>query len=248
MNAGAMAPYGQALLDFYHGDPLATIEVHREDGHTDNLPASVFFREPAGFSAIERAALDLCRGTVLDIGAGTGCHSLALQERGLRVLALDVSPQALEILAGRGVRERQQADVFEFRGGPFDTLLLMMHGIGMVGDLAGLDRFLGHARTLLRPGGRLLFDSLDVRCTDVPVHLAYQEANRKAGRYVGQIRMQFAYRGRMGPPFDWLHVDPGTLARHAEASGWTCRVVRREENGDYLAQLTPAAPMSETVS
>ena len=106
-------------------------------------------------------------------------------------------------------------------------------------DLEGLDRLLSHAHTLLRPGGRLLFDSLDVRCTDTPVHLAYQEANRRAGRYVGQIRMQFAYRSRMGPPFDWLHVDPYTLAEHAGRLGWSCRVVRQEENGDYLAQLTP---------
>ena len=248
MSAEAMGPYGQALLDYFRGEPSATLVVHREDGHADNLPASVFFREPAGFSPIERAALDLCRGTVLDIGAGTGCHSLALQERGLRVLAIDVCPQALEILAGRGVEECRQADIFEFQGGPFDTLLLMMHGIGMVGDLAGLDRFLSHAHTLLRPDGQLLFDSLDVRCTENPVHLAYQEANRKAGRYVGQIRMRFEYRGRMGPPFDWLHVDPGTLAERAEGLGWSCRVERQEENGDYLARLTPKAPVSGTVS
>ena len=237
MNAAPMEPYGQALLDFFYGDPTATIVVHRDDGHADNLPAGVFFREPAAFSPIEQAALDLCRGHVLDVGAGTGCHSLALQERGTRVLAIDVSPQALEILAQRGVEECRQADIFQFHGGPFDTLLLMMHGIGMVGDLAGLDRFLGHAHTLLKPGGQLLFDSLDVRRTDEPAHLAYQEANRQAGRYFGEIRMRFEYQGHMGPLFGWLHVDPGTLAGRAEELGWSCRVVRQEENGDYLAQL-----------
>ena len=248
MTAEPMTPYGQAILDFFHGDPSATIMVHRDDGHTDNLPAGVFFREPAAFSPIEQAALNLCRGHVLDIGAGTGCHSLALQERGERVLAIDVSPEALQILAERGVEQRQQADVFEFHGGPFDTLLLMMHGIGMVGDLAGLDHFLAHVRSLLKPGGQLLFDSLDVRCTEQPVHLAYQEANRQAGRYFGEIRLQFEYQGQMGQPFGWLHVDPGTLAGHANELGWSCRVVHQEENGDYLAQLALAGPVSEIVS
>ena len=248
MTAEPMTPYGQALLDFFHGDPSATIVVHRDDGHTDNLPAGIFFREPAAFSPIEQVALDLCRGHVLDIGAGTGCHSLALQERGVKVLAIDVSPEALQILAERGVVERQLADIFKFQGGPFDTLLLMMHGIGMVGNLDGLDRFLAQARSLLTPGGQLLFDSLDVRCTEEPAHLAYQEANRQAGRYFGEIRLQFAYQRRMGPLFGWLHVDPDTLAGHAEAFGWFCRVVRQEENGDYLAQLTPAASVSESVS
>ena len=243
MNAEAMEPYGQALLDFFNGESLATIVAHRDDGLADDLPASVFFRAPSGFSPIEQAAMALCRGYVLDIGAGTGCHSLALQERGTRVLAIDVSPQAIEILSKRGVEECQQADVFEFHGGPFYTLLLMMHGIGMVEDLAGLDRFLNHAHNLLKPGGQFLFDSLDVRCTDNPRHLAYQEANRRAGRYFGQIRLRFEYQGQSGPHFGWLHVDPDTLVDHGERMGWSCRVVSREDNGDYLAQLTPMEPV-----
>jgi hypothetical protein len=76
------------------------------------------------------------------------------------------------------------------------------------------------------------------------VHLAYHEANRQAGRYVGEIRLQFEYRGQMGPPFGWLHVDPGTLAERAGRLGWSCHVVRQEENGDYLAQLVAGAPPS----
>ena len=239
MTLEAMEPYGRSLLDFFNGDRSAQVVIHRDDGHADDLPAGIFFRDPSDFSPIEQEAVALCRGYVLDIGAGTGCHSLALQERGTRVLAIDVSPQALEILSKRGVEKCRHVDVFEFQGGPFDTLLLMMHGIGMVQNLTGLDHFLEHARTLLKPDGQLLFDSLDVRCTDNPVHLAYQQANRRAGRYFGQIRLRFEYQGQMGPPFGWLHVDPGTLAEHAVRLGWSCRVVRREENGDYLAQLTP---------
>jgi SAM-dependent methyltransferase len=239
MNPKAMEPYGRSLLDFFNGDSSAQVVIHRDDGHADDLLAGVFFREPSDFSSIDQAALALCKGYVLDIGAGTGCHSLALQDRGTRVLAIDVSPQALEVLSKRGVEECHHTDVFEFRGGPFDTLLLMMHGIGMVQDLAGLDGFLDHAHTLLKPDGQILFDSLDVRCTDTPVHLAYQQANRRAGRYFGQIRLRFEYQGQMGPPFGWLHVDPKTLVEHAERKGWSCRVVCREDNGDYLAQLTP---------
>ena len=66
----------------------------------------------------------------------------------------------ISLRPSRRLEERQQADVFAFHGGPFDTLLLMMHGIGMVGDLDGLDRFLRHAHTLLKPEGQLLFDFL----------------------------------------------------------------------------------------
>ena len=59
----------------------------------------------------------------------------------------------------------------------------------MVQTLCGLDRFLRHARQLIKPNGQLILDSLDVRRTMDPKHLAYQEANRRAGRYFGEIRM-----------------------------------------------------------
>ncbi len=236
MDTEAMAPFGQALVDFYNGNELATLQIHRDDGLTDDLPASIFFREPAGFSPLEQTAMALCRGHVLDIGAGTGCHSLALQKRGLKVLAIDVSPQAVEIMSNLGVKECQQADIFEFHKDRFDTLLMMMHGIGMVQDLSGLDRFLGHAHTILKPDGRIILDSLDVRGTDDPRHLAYQEAIRQAGRYIGEIRMSFEYKGQTGPLFGWLHVDPETLMSHAERMGWSCQVVG-QDGEDYLAQL-----------
>jgi SAM-dependent methyltransferase len=237
-----MAPYGQALLDYNSGDSLATIVVPREDGLVSDVPASIFFREPAAFSPMEQQALSLCRGHILDIGAGTGCHSLALQERGMKVQAIDVSPQAVEIMCDRGVKTCQQADIFEYLASRFDTLLVMMHGIGMVQDLSGLDRFLAHTLGLVKPNGQMLLDSLDVRCTDDPRHLAYQETNRQSGRYVGEIRMRFGYKGQMGPQFGWLHVDPGTLDQHAGRAGWSCQIVCQEDSGDYLAQLRPVQP------
>jgi hypothetical protein len=158
-------------------------------------------------------------------------------------MAIDISPHTVEIMRARGVHHVECVDVSNVKGtGPqtFDTLLLMMHGIGMVETLAGLDRFLQHARQLLRPGGQILCDSLDVRVSADPIHTAYHEANRQAGRYVGEIRTSFEYRGHAGPVCGWLHVDAETLSLHACRAGWDCRVVHREENGDYLAQLTQA--------
>jgi len=233
-----MDPYGHAILDCFHGDTTATVAVHRDDGFISPLPAGVFLRTEEKFSPIERTAVDLCRGRILDIGAGAGCHSLALQKRGLKVLAIDISPQAIEILSARGVAETRLIDVFDLHEGGFDTLLMMLHGIGMVETLPGLDRFLLHARTLIAPGGQLVFDSLDVRHTDNPQHLAYQEANRKAGRYFGEIRMQFEYKGQKGPLVGWLHVDSETLKEHAGKAGWKAQVFTQQQDGNYLAQLT----------
>ena len=231
MDAKAVEPYGLALLDFFGGDASAKVIVHRDDGEKGDLPVSIFFREPSGFSAIEQRALDLCRGRVLDAGAGAGCHSLDLQERGVSVCAIDISPQAVEIMRKRGVREVECADLLEYRGGPFCTILMMLRSIGMVEDLCGLDRFLAHVHDLLPPDGQIVFDSLDVRCTSNPRRLAYQEAIRQAGRHVGEGRIRFEYKGLIGPFAGWLRVDPQTLSEHAGERGWACRVILQEEVG-----------------
>lgn len=238
MDPAALTPHGLALLAYFEGDSDARLVIRRDDGVETPLPARHFFRAPAEFTDVERAALDLCEGRVLDVGAGTGLHALELQSRGLAVTALDIDRHAAEIMARRGVRDVRRADIFSFEGGPFDTLLMLGHGIGMVGDVRGLDSFLARARRLTHDSGQLLVHSLDVRRTDDPGHLAYHEANRRAGRYIGEIRIRFEYEGRSGPYCGWLHVDRETLGGHAERAGWACEIVLEHDSGDYLARLT----------
>jgi SAM-dependent methyltransferase len=238
MDPKAMQPHGAALLSYFAGDTGAALVLHRDDGQEARLPVSHFFRPPAAFTPIEEAALTRCRGRVLDVGAGTGLHSLVLQQKGFRVTAIDLSPQAVEVMAHRGVLDVQCASLVEYQGGPFDTVLLLGHGIGMVETLAGLDRFLAQARGWLAGEGQVLLDSRDVRVTDDPQNRAYQEANRRAGRYIGEIRLHFEYRGRKGPPCGWLHVDAETLKQRAAQAGWTCEVICVAASGDYLARLT----------
>lgn len=238
MDPAAMAPHGRALLAYFEGDLDAELLVRRGDGREERLPVRYFFRPPEEFSPLERTALDACREHVLDVGAGSGLHTLALQADGTTVTALDVSPEAVGVMKRRGVRDARHADVFAFTGGPFDTLLMLGHGLGMVQDLAGLDRFLAHARTLVRAGGQLLLHTVDPTRTDDPEHLAYHEANRRAGRYVGEIELQFEFDGERGASCRWLILDEPTLRQHAEAAGWDCDILHEEPNGDYLARLT----------
>ncbi len=242
MNPAAMEPFGDALAAWFAGDSSATLIICRDDGDRAELPAGYFFREPAQFSPIENAALERCSGTVLDVGAGTGVHTLVLQERGLPMTAIDILPAAVDIMRKRGVKTAHCADVFGFEGGPFDTVLLMGHGIGMVETIEGLDRFLSHVQGLVSPDGQVLLDSLDVRVTDVPAHLEYHEKNRNAGRYFGETRLTFGFGDKQGPQCGWLHVDSETLARHADKNGWKSTVIVQSEDGQYLARLTKRGP------
>lgn len=232
-----MTPFGQSLVEYHRGNYDAKVLIRRDDGFTAPLPASYFFRQETDFSASEKLALSLCKGQVLDIGAGSGIHSLFLQKKGFRVTSLDISPELVSLLAERGVENPVLADIFNYHGGPFDTLLMLGHGIGICGTLEGLDKFLILARNLVNPGGQIILDSTDASKSADPQNLAYHEANRKAGRYIGDVCFRMEFGEIIGPYFHWLHVDPSTLDEHAQKAGWSFEIIMRNEHGEYLARL-----------
>jgi SAM-dependent methyltransferase len=237
MISDAMIPFGRAMRDYFEGKTDAQLMVCRDDGLVAPLPVSIFFREPDQFTAIEREALSRCTGSVLDVGAGSGLHSLALQRKGFNVTALDVTPQAVEIMHRRGVSRTCQADVFSYREGPYDTVLLLGHGIGMVETLDGLRRFLLHAQRLVTQHGQILLDSLDVERSEDPQNRRYHELNRQRGRYPGEIRLRFDYEEIRGRECGWLHIDPVTLAEQAATLGWSCTTLLLEASGQHLSRL-----------
>lgn len=222
------APHGTALRDFLAGRQDAEVVVRAADGEEERTAVRVFFREAHEFSALDEAALDLCRGRVLDVGAGAGCHSLVLQARGVIVTALDVAPDAVEVMRRRGVRDVRCGDIFRFTGERFDTLLVLMNGIGLVGTLEGLDRFLREAPRLLTDGGQILLDSFDPGPADAG----------SSRPYAGEMCFQQEYRGIRGAFYDFLFLDFETLRRYAESAGWRCESIWQEDEGHYLARLT----------
>ena len=238
MDPAAMKPLGLALLDFRRGNKSASFTIIRDDGLEVEVPISTFFRGPDDFTGLEKTSLVQCRGHVLDVGAGSGHHSLVLQRRGLTVCAIDISPEAVQVMREEGVADAREADVLQFDGGCFDTVLMMGHGVGMAEDIGGLQRLLEHLGTLLKPNGHVLADSVDPRATSNSMHLAYHEANRKVGRYLGETRLRLRFKGQTGPTYGWLLVDPETLSREASALGWSTEIVLQETDGNYLARLT----------
>jgi SAM-dependent methyltransferase len=231
-------PHEAAMLAFHRGDQDASIVVY-DDFERDEVPVSYFFRGPDQFPRVEQIALQLCRGRVLDVGAGSGCHSLALQDRGIQVTAIEVLPGLVEILRERGVRDARMASWQNLEAEPFDTVLLLMNGLGLAETLVGLRRFLRDIRRLLRPGGQILADSTDVRSRMDPTAGRAGTVTRSDGRYIGELHFQLEFEGRKGDPFPQLYVDPETLTRYAEAEGWNCEIISpRDKYGNYLARLT----------
>ncbi|MHA2036851.1 MAG: class I SAM-dependent methyltransferase [Promethearchaeota archaeon] len=240
-----MEPFGLALKEFHEGNKQAKVIFHRDDGLKEDHYVSNYFRSKTEFSTLEKHAISLCHGKVLDIGAGVGPHSLELQNLGLDVLAIDISSHACEIMKKRGVRNVICTSVYDLDILNFDTILLMGRSIGFVEDLSGLKKFLMFCKNLLNPGGHVIFDSLNVQMTTNPVHLAYQEKNRQMGCYIGEIRLQMEFKGVKGEKFQILFVDSQTLKNIAQDLELNCVILNegvggiyRNERGDFLVKIS----------
>ncbi|HEX8351174.1 MAG TPA: methyltransferase domain-containing protein [Hymenobacter sp.] len=228
---------GQALLAYQHGDKQATLTVHSSVTEDDALPASYFYRTLWEMPELERTALEECRGRVLDAGAGAGAHALELQKRGFAVKAIDVSPGAVEVMQERGVQEAACHNIFDAPATAehFDTILMLMNGLGLVGTLEGLEKFLIHARALLAPGGQILATSSDIS------YLYEDEEGALVfdlnAPYYGEVEYHMSYKDETGPAFNWLFADPSILQDYAEAAGYEVEFIAEDDQQQYLARL-----------
>jgi SAM-dependent methyltransferase len=222
------------------GDEAATLVVHSSLGESDDLPVRVFFRNEVDFFSFEQAALELCRGRVLDAGAGTGVHALELQRRGFEVRAIDVLPEAVAIMRGRGVLDAVRADLFELEDERFDTLLMLMNGIGPVGTIGELRSFFETARRLLAPSGQVLVDSGEAMICEPRAgapNIVWPPPTSEGYRGEAWIRLEYA--GEIGPPFRELYLGAEEMMAHAALCGWRCDIAHTDDSGAFLACLRP---------
>jgi len=226
-------PMGEAFAAYSQGERSAIISVNSDVWKPEQVPVAAYYRpDHQELPTLELKALSLCRSGVLDVGAGAGRHSLELQRRGLTVRSLEVCHRSAEVCRRRGVTDVVCDDIFSFCDGSWETLLLLQHGIGVVGTLAGLDLFLRRSRTLLAADGLIVCDSADISTT------VRTRQRTSSTHYAGEVVFQLCFRGTRGRPYPWLFVDPTTLERHARSHGFTCEIVARAERGRYLAVLS----------
>lgn len=223
--------FGRALLDYYLNTEPETLMLHNNYGSVEEMPVEVFFRKPVDFPELEFIALSLCEGKVLDIGAGAGSHALYLQSQGHKVHALEQCRSACMIMESRGVEKVRNGDFFTYTGDRYDTLLFMMNGIGIAGNLENVAQLLEHSKSLLNPGGQILFDSSDL------AYLYKDGTVPKPEGYYGEVGFQYEYKGKLGTPFGWVYVDQDTMGAIANANGWVMQVLYEDKDDQYLARL-----------
>ena len=229
-------PMGAAIADYFDKGKAAKLRVFSSQFDEDEITVSKLFRTYDEMPVLEQKALQLAEGEILDCGAGSGCHALALQEMNKKVTAIDISPLSIEVMQKRGVKQVFHINLFDENYlEKFDTILMLMNGSGIIGKLERMPIFFQKMKQLLNPNGCIYMDSSDLR------YLFEDEDGSflidLAGDYYGEIDYRMQYKQVKGETFDWLYIDFQTLFHYAAENGFTAELIAEGEHYDYLACL-----------
>jgi SAM-dependent methyltransferase len=227
--------FGKAILDFQTNYAPSAIITETTISETDEMDVAYLFRSFNEMPKIEQKALQLTRGKVLDVGCGAGSHSLYLQEKGLEVNGIDISPRAIKACKLRGIKNAKVQNVLDLENDKFDTILLLMNGTGIFGTLAETSKYLQKLKSLLSPNGQVLIDSSDI------IYMFDEDEDGSkwipADGYYGELIFTISYKNETEKPFPWLYLDYNTLQNAAFANGLQCELVEEGNHFDYLARL-----------
>lgn len=227
--------FGKALLDYYNESYTEDIITSTSISDEDVLPLPYLFRDYSEMPKLEQKALRLANGNVLDVGCGAGGHSIYLQEKGLKVKAIDISKGAIEVARLRGITNAEVLNILD-ETERFDTILLLMNGTGIFQELKQVSTYLKHLKKLLNPNGQILIDSSDIK---------YMYEDEDGGfwmdtnaDYYGELDYFISYKGEQEIAMKWLYLDFNTLQLACEGVGLKCELVLEGEHFDYLARLS----------
>lgn len=228
--------FGKAILDYQTGNTPEDLITETSISEEDEMSVAYLFRDFKAMPKIEQKALMMAKGRVLDVGCGAGSHALFLQ-KGLEVMAIDISANAIAACKLRGVKNAVCVNVLELENEKFDTIILLMNGTGIFGKLKNITTYLEKLKSLLNTGGQILIDSSDI--------IYMFDEDEDGGKwilsdadYYGEVTFTVKYKGEVEDNFDWLYIDYNTLQNAAHANGFNCELVIEGEHYDYLARLS----------
>lgn len=227
--------FGLCLQAYTAGDKKARLTVCTDIAETDYLPADYLFRPYDEMPELEKIALQKAKGKVLDIGACAGSHSLYLQQQGYDVTALDISECCCNVMRKRGIENVVCKDIFDYNAEKFDTIYLLMNGIGMAGKIDNLNNLFLHLKTLLNKGGQIIFDSSDLQYLylddDGSINMPLGD------KYYGELVYNVKFQKQQSGKFNWFFADPYSVEAIAQQSGFAMEFLCEGEHYDYLARL-----------
>ncbi len=227
--------FGKALLDYYHNNYTEDLITSTSISGEDELPLPYLFRGYKEMPDLEKQALKLAKGKVLDVGCGAGNHSLYLQEKGIDVKGIDISEGAVEVCRLRGLNQVELKHLLDVNES-YDTILLLMNGSGIFQELSQVSRYLIHLKSIMNANGQVLIDSSDIQ---------YMYEDDDGGlwvdtnaNYYGELDYYLSYKGEDEIPMKWLYLDYASLNLACDTVGLKCEKILDGEHHDFLARIT----------
>ena len=228
--------FGKAILDFQTNNSPENLITETNISEADEMSVDYLFRSFNEMPKLEKKALQLCKGKVLDVGCGAGSHSLYLQKKGFEVTAIDISENAIKACKLRGLNDVRAQNILVLENESFDTILLLMNGTGIFRTLLETSNYLQKIKSLLNPNGQILIDSSDI------IYMFDEGADGSylvpADGYYGELTITISYKNETEESFPWLYLDYNTLQNAAQSNGLECELIIEGEHFDYLARLT----------
>jgi len=232
--------FGQEIWACYKGEDASEV-VERDDGYFNASPGNPrnYFSEYEDWDPLDRKAMELVKGRVLDIGCGAGRHSLYLQNKGLDVLGIDSSPLAIKVCKLRGLKKARVMPIEELNLKPnsFDTVIMMGSNFGLFGGFKKAKRILKKLHKITSKNGLIIASTRDTYKTDNVDHLAYHKLNKQRGRMAGQLRIRIRFRKCVGKWFDYLIVSKKEMEDILKGTGWKIKEIIDSGNSAYIAAI-----------
>lgn len=170
--------FGLALADHLADRPAPPpLLLEEGDGRIGAAMAPFeFFTTWDQWTWWEREILADLDGPVLDLGCGAGRHALHLQQSGLAVTALDISPGAVAVSRRRGLTDVRHHDLRDPPGEKrWTTVLLMCGNLGVAGGWEQTRQLFRDLAAVCAPGARIIGDTVDPSPSppDTPLRLHY---------------------------------------------------------------------------
>jgi SAM-dependent methyltransferase len=231
--------YGQAMLDHLRGRDTWEI-VERDDGFfMIGAGPELYFAPFEEWREAEKEAMSYVRGRVLDVGCGAGRAALHLQEQGFHVVAIDISPAAIETCRLRGVSDARviAIDDVDSSLGIFDTILMLGGNLGLLGNQERGRRILGTLADMTSSDALIIGASRDRTASTDPDIVDYFTKNLAEGRLSGQGRIRIRYRKFVTPWFDLLRMTIDELQGLLTGTGWRLQEAISSDDSLYVAVL-----------
>jgi cyclopropane fatty-acyl-phospholipid synthase-like methyltransferase len=221
---------GSAMLNYFTKNDNTPIRVFINKSEEPGMFPSVFFRSYRSMLKYEKIALKHTSGKVLDLGCGAGCHALYLQNKGFDVTAVEVSEKSASVAEAQGVSKVINEDWRNLSLKNFDTVLVLMNGMGLAESPTELKTMFRKLKGFLSKEGAILIDSTDVTYAKADWPMLDSE-------YFGKVQFELKYKGKT-QCFPWLFVDFETAVQTAKSVRLNVEVLERARNGHFLLRLS----------